>query len=279
MDQAPTISTEHASGIVSKTFQRIRNAVRYPHLVPLWISWQAQGGAKKDPALRMFDMSFSSFPHFNAFVGASHYRSPERELRLFDNYVTGAKTVFDIGANFGVLAGLFAQRASEARIFAFEPHPETFETLKKNLEQNDVSNVATHQLAMGDSTGTVVFTSHGSPASNRIAEDPSLYPTIEVAMTTLDQFAEEHGVPEIDFLKIDVEGAELLVLKGACRMLGSGHVRAGMIELCAGTLVRFGATVDDLLDRLGAYATTCSRSGRKGVLGQLLPRESPIPIS
>lgn len=236
-----------------RTLQRLKNAVRYPHLIPLWLSWKNQGGSAKDPALRMFGMRFSGFPHFNAFVGASHYRPTQDELSLFDNYVTGAHTIFDVGANFGIMTCLYAKRAPDAQIYAFEPHPATYATLQGNLNRNGISNVSTHQLALGNSEGTVSFTDHGSPASNRISEETYLYPTIDVPMTTLDAFVEARGINEIGFLKIDVEGAELSVLNGASQTLGQRRVRAGMIELCPGTLARFGASIDGLLDTLAGY--------------------------
>ena len=151
------------------------------------------------------------------------------------------------------MACLYAKRAPDAGIFAFEPHPVTYATLQGNLKRNGISNVSTHQLAVGNREGKVSFTDHGSPASNRISEVTYLHPTIEVPMTTLDAFVEARGINEIGFLKIDVEGAELTVLNGASQTLGQRRVRAGMIELCPGTLARFGASVDGLLDTLAGY--------------------------
>lgn len=269
----PTNAVSHTrQNAGSKTLQRLENAVRYPHLFPLWLSWNSQGGSTKDPALRMFGMRFSGFPHFNAFVGASHYRPRRDELSLFDNYVTGARTIFDVGANFGIMACLYAKRAPDARIFAFEPHPSTYATLKGNLERNGISNVSTHQLAVGSEKGTVSFTDHGSPASNRISDDTGLYPTIDVPITTLDMFVEEQGIDEIDFLKIDVEGAELKVLQGLSKTLGQRRVRAGMIELCPGTIARFGASVDGLLDTLAGYGYSAFEIDENGHPGAPISR-------
>ena len=82
------------------------------------------------------------------------------------------------------------------------------------------------------------------PATNRIAANGP--DAIQVEITTLDTFCRQSGVPAIDFLKIDVEGAEVDVLRGARELFAERRVDGGMIEICPGNLRQFETSVADL---------------------------------
>ena len=128
-------------------------------------------------------------------------------------------TVFDLGANVGIVSTLAAKRGAE--VYAFEPNPDCFRrllksTLKNHLEaRTHAFNVAlgaevgkgSLQVVRGGTTGGTVVTGAGGEQARR------------VSVTTLDQIVAAVGISRIDLLKIDVEGAEADVLRGAERAL------------------------------------------------------------
>jgi FkbM family methyltransferase len=128
----------------------------------------------------------------------------------------------DVGANIGEYTLRAARLVGPAGdVHAFEPSPASFTLLQANVAQNGYENVAAVRAALGDSNGTV---------SLRIEEDPSLNrldlvsETQPVPCITVDSFRlDSYWAPQnrrIDLIKLDVEGAELLVLRGAERLPG-----------------------------------------------------------
>lgn len=179
----------------------------------------------------------------------------EQKLNLPEGLVSsllrpGARTVFEIGACQGEDTLLYAQAFPRARIYAFEPLPENFAVLRQSLAAYDRAQA--WQLALGDARGEAAFhVSSGVPATGGGAHDPMvsrssslLAPSTErpesldwltfdqairVSTDTLDSFCAEHGVDRIDFIHMDVQGAELKVLEGSRRMLP--HIRAIWMEV------------------------------------------------
>jgi FkbM family methyltransferase len=225
--------------------RNVTTAVRDPEILAKWIEYQWATQTRREPALRIGPAAFRGFPHFNAFLGAWKYRPDDLEISFLKSSLRGAATILDVGANFGVLTVLMGELAPNARIYAFEPHPQTFKALVRNVDANELSGRASLiQSAVGASNGAVSFLETASPATNRIADKDDR--TLQVRLTTIDTFCREHDLAAIDFLKIDVEGAELDVLKGAAAIFEKKLVRRGMIEICPGNLKQFGTSVIDL---------------------------------
>ncbi len=136
--------------------------------------------------------------------------------------------ILDIGANIGLLSCAYAQRLSflDARIYAFEAVERNFEKLRHNLELNHFQTVTPLRLALGDQEGELTFHLPDSEFSGNAVGDNVLstqdFSTAvkesshveRVPMTTLDRWARSQNIERCDFIKIDVEGAELNVLRG-----------------------------------------------------------------
>jgi FkbM family methyltransferase len=120
--------------------------------------------------------------------------------------------VFDIGANIGLTACLFAQRATQ--VHAFEPNPAVFQKLAANIELNKLANVTAHQCAMGATEGEMFF--EGASAYGHVTTSKS---DLRVPVQTADRLVASLGLSRVDILKIDVEGFEPQVLQGAREML------------------------------------------------------------
>lgn len=123
----------------------------------------------------------------------------------------------DVGANVGAYSVRAA--AKGMTVHSFEPNPETLPVLRRNAEINKVT-LDINEVALGSTTGTVGFFSNGGTSRVTMAGDR------EVPVRTLDSFA----YPRVDVLKVDVEGYELEVLKGARETLARCHP-AIMIEM------------------------------------------------
>lgn len=134
-------------------------------------------------------------------------------------------TVFDVGSNVGAYAIPIAQRITSGKVYAFEPSRSTFSTLRKNLKLNSLSNVVPIQVALMDKVGkaqlninvrgrdglnTLGIPSH--PESRVVGEE-------SVRTSTIDEFIRAQNIGKVDVMKIDVEGAELFVLRGASGLL------------------------------------------------------------
>ena len=142
---------------------------------------------------------------------------------------------FDVGANTGQTSSAALHTFPSATIYAFEPDRTSFAALKLNL---DSGRVRPFNLAMSDRSGEAPFFDYGALATSNSLVQDSQYAlrsgnqaTIRtVECETLDAFCEKRGVDRIDVLKIDTEGHDLAVLRGAKRMLAEGRVQFIYIE-------------------------------------------------
>lgn len=145
----------------------------------------------------------------------SHGSFEECELNVVFANLTKQSVFFDIGANVGFYSLSVAHHFKDIEIHAFEPVPDTLLDFKKNISRNKLENkIILNELAVSDKNGSVYMTSdHHS--SNYITEAESPQCTLEVECITVDTYVEKHSIKKIDIIKIDVEGKELSVLKGA----------------------------------------------------------------
>lgn len=141
------------------------------------------------------------------------------EYDAFRGDVRGGDIVFDIGANLGAYTMLFAQWAgAEGRVYAFEPESEPFKGLLRLLDVNGLaSRVVAIPAAVAASEGSAAFRADPVHGSSRLAEAGE----IRVPTVTVDDVCQrEQVMPRL--IKIDVEGAELEVLRGARETIRSG---------------------------------------------------------
>lgn len=139
---------------------------------------------------------------------------------LFEKIVTEGSIVFDVGAHVGfytLLASVLV--GPKGRVFAFEPFPANFSYLKQHLRLNHITNVTAIAAAVSDSAGTAYFENGTHSSQSHLALQGSL----QVETLTLDDLIERGQVSPPDYIKIDVEGAEMLVLSGARALLAKHH--------------------------------------------------------
>ncbi|MHA1291722.1 MAG: FkbM family methyltransferase [Promethearchaeota archaeon] len=147
-----------------------------------------------------------------------------REVCINDQYnysqLKPGITIVDIGAHIGTFtlsAGL--KIGEKGKIIAIEPEAKNFNQLIKNLELNKIENVVPVNIAISDFNGKAnLFIDIGSQGHSLLYQDSSIY-QVPVGVKTLDALLQELSIDNVDLLKIDAEGAELNILKGAKKTL------------------------------------------------------------
>ncbi|MBV6634184.1 MAG: FkbM family methyltransferase [Alphaproteobacteria bacterium] len=155
----------------------------------------------------------------------------EHELDFVRKLSAPNMRMLDIGANFGIYT-LAAAKASgpSGKFWAVEPASTTADYLRQSVEANGFENISVHQLALSDSTGDGFLTISNSPELNALAEEASEN-TEKVALSTLDQLMSDAFPDEqIDFVKLDAEGAEESIIRGGKQFFAE-HSPLVMFEL------------------------------------------------
>lgn len=153
-------------------------------------------------------------------------------IKIFKKSQNEELILFDIGANVGEYSELLSLHFPIAKIYAFEPNSNSFKILTERLGTQP--NITLSNLALGAITGDIDIHYY---AEDHQSSHASLYEKVltdlhgnksidsqKTPITTLDRFSKKHGLKRIHWLKIDTEGYELEVLRGAFQMIKNGKV-------------------------------------------------------
>lgn len=214
-----------------------------------WAYLKAQEGFRRAPALTMLRLiSWYTRCLFTRTVVATLHRwhvqmalpaewrgvgkliytfgeSYEPELIYLDELLHRGGIFIDVGANLGIYS-LAASRivGDTGHVVAFEPSTQSFPALQENIKRNKLTNVSAFPLAASQKRGIARLYRGPNPAFNSLGKDPSWKEETEDVVTdSLDAFLTRAGVNRVDLIKIDVQGAEELVLRGAFNILTSSH--------------------------------------------------------
>ncbi len=182
----------------------------------------------------------------------------EREVHGFiTSNLRAGETFIDIGAHFG-LHTLYAARAvgPGGRVFAFEPGEYQRRYLNENIRRNGLAQAEIVVSLLGDRPGPARYArgpeGHAGMSSIALGAGEG----IEMPMTTLDQFCAERGIKSIGGMKMDVEGAEYLVMSGARRVLNEVGPRFVLYECVDRNSAKFGHTSKETHDLLRSAGYT-----------------------
>lgn len=149
---------------------------------------------------------------------------------------TGQYVFFDVGANIGKYSGMLVKEYPGSFVYSFEPNQKTFEILLQNVS----GKAKCINAGLGAEQKTArLYTYSDSVASSHASIYGEVFSTfhkaanvigMDVKMTTIDSFCEEEKISHIDLLKIDTEGNELQVLKGATRMISEDRIKVIQFE-------------------------------------------------
>ena len=154
--------------------------------------------------------------------------------------------VIDVGAAFGFYSIVASKKVGkQGKVVAIEPQPDSFEMLNKNIKLNKLKNISTLNHAVSLKKTTLKLYSSYSTVQERAGQNPQQY--IEVSADNLDNLLGQLAIDEANWIKVDVEGAELEVLKGATGILSKSRDLALFVEVHSADLVR------PLLELCGSY--------------------------
>jgi FkbM family methyltransferase len=199
-------------------------------------------------------------------------------------------TFVDVGANWGYFTLVAAHAVGDAgRVVALEPDPRVHAELRANVQRNGIRNVSVLAVAASDRAGQATLSGYAEADRNRgvsslVAAPAGDAPSFTVRTAPLDDLLDEQGIEFADLVKIDVEGAEELVVRGMARGLESGRYRRILVELHPGQHpdpARLGATMYEAMNGAGyrgGWIDTGPQAEREALYGRAASRPRLRPV-
>lgn len=180
----------------------------------------------------------------------------EDDIGFFRAAILPGDTVFDVGANIGLISipvGCHLKALGSGELISFEPIPANYARLTANMKLNGLEKIArAYNVALGDHEGTLEIsmeTKHGAQTGNAIASDivgdQKDFIRNVCTLTQIDTLAAKEKIAKVDFMKVDIEGAEMLFLKGAAGFI-TAHRPTIYGEFNSGLMPKFGHSFLDV---------------------------------
>jgi FkbM family methyltransferase len=188
-----------------------------------------------------------------------------KDCRILRRLVNPGSVIVDAGANVGYFSLLFAKWIrSEGVVHAFEPFPGTADRFERNLKLNTTlqRSVILHRSALSDFVGSTNMSipDKKNLGCNYLGHEGEN----EVGVTTLDEFCVKQQLNRLDLLKVDVEGSEVALLRGAEQTIRRFRPIL-MIEVNPAALQRFGYVSSDLIQAIGKHGYRMHHATRFGL--------------
>jgi len=177
----------------------------------------------------------------------------ELDTKIIREEIHEGDIVIDVGANIGYYTLIFAQLVGKSgKVIAFEPESKNFEILKKNVEINNYNNVILEPKIVSEKCGKMkLYVSDSDIVGHRIQKMGTLKNFIEVESVTLDDYMEKLNLDKkVNFIKIDVEGAEPKVLEGSNKILEKNDQLKIFTEFNREVVKKYGIEPKEMIDLL-----------------------------
>jgi FkbM family methyltransferase len=265
MSQLSTAMISRAARGIARRCREMRNTIewRASHALRSEAPWSQNRWGQRYQAV-----SLSEY-HYLRNGNPENYESA-----LIERILRPGMTVVDVGANHGMFSLESAHLVGpEGVIHAFEPTPSTYELLLNNICVNNLKNVKVFPSALGETPGTARLRVHREmSALNTLASVDVTWnrqrlradEIIEVPVSTLDVHVAAEGLDRIDFLKIDVEGFELGVIRGAHGLLRAKRIGLILLEIGDATCATAMVAPIDLLNELASLGYELHRITPEG---------------
>lgn len=175
------------------------------------------------------------------------YESEDSEMLY--KLVKNNDVIFDVGANIGWYSIHLSKKLNGAKIYSFEPIPETFSKLKRNVELNKIDNINIVNIPLSDKVQNLTFyyspSATGASSSVNISEESDIK-KLDCTTDTLDLYVTKNNIERIDFIKCDVEGSELFVFQGGIESIKK-HSPVIFTEMLRKWAVKFNYHPNDII--------------------------------
>jgi FkbM family methyltransferase len=142
-------------------------------------------------------------------------RDTVQRINLGSFKINRGDIVVDIGAGTGTEALIFSEDVGvDGKVFAIEAHPETYLSLRELVEKGRYANIIPFQMAIGNKRGEVFIENQSEHEKNAVSFESDHEESLVTEMMTLDDFVKMNNIQRIDFLKVNIEGAEKYMLEG-----------------------------------------------------------------
>lgn len=193
------------------------------------------------------------------------------ETHWFVRSLREGDVVVDVGANVGYYTLIAGRLVGErGRVFAFEPEPEAFSWLQRNVRLNGLENVVLEQKAVSNEAGSLrLYLAERNRGDHRIFQlEGEERPYVDVEAVTLDDYFGDR-VSDVDFVKIDTQGAEMVILQGMEGILAQSEDLVLAVEYWPKGLHEFGFEPFAMLDLLESHGFR--------FFDLNMPRNQPLP--
>jgi len=204
------------------------------------------------------------------------------EQQLVKNLVKPGMKVFDVGANLGDYSLLFSELVGKSgEVYTFEPTSAIFKKLQERIKERNLKNVNLFQKAVFSKNQPIefnefseeysVWNSIGIPQMQNPLNPQENIPIVKteiVEAVAIDSFCKEHGIESIDYLKIDVEGAESDVLLGTMQLLQEKAIKFIQFEISQKMLEGLNRKAEDTFKILTQNGYECHRIKSNGQVGE-----------
>lgn len=204
---------------------------------------------------------------------------PEPDVRNFcRRFLREGMTTVDVGSNVGFLTRHFSRLVGPSgKVFAFEPDPLNFRFLEFNTRA--CTNVERAQIAVSDNAEpALLHLNFGSGAGNSLVSQTYSVESVSVSCVSLDDFFKSRDNPQVDLIKIDVEGAEIKVLQGMKQTVSRLPDLKIIIEHCPKNLQNAGIKSNAVYDALKTLDLDVAAIRKNGRLRNIAAFEDLEPL-
>jgi FkbM family methyltransferase len=206
---------------------------------------------------RRFDVGFRDWAEDSIYFLGTYENFCTETVK---KYIGRGDVCLDVGANMGWYSTLFRDICgAEGAVHSFEPVPQTFAELEKNVALNgSPPNVFLNNFGLGDEekeTEIYLFDDLPSGHASLAPGKTHSAQAILINIKTLDSYLEMRKIKQVDFVKVDVEGAEMMFLRGAKKLFEQPKAPVIFMEMALGTTKEFGYKPNDLIEFIKNQAT------------------------
>lgn len=264
--------------MASSFFTRVRRMSQRPSLLPEFVQYNFSKLSNGGRPVRALPggIKISGLSGFSEFHSCASFVAPE-ELQVLTNLKLGDGAIVDIGANLGIVSIYLAKSFPERTMYAVEPNPTTYKSMRANLLLNECKNVHAIEMAIAGHDGNVVF--NANPAHRGTASISAGNGRFDTPVTclTLDSFIDRccEGA-SVALLKVDVEGFEALVFgPGGSGILGLRPAPIVYFEVCPALALEKGFAADAAARLLLSQGFRLHRIAPSGTLAAVDIAELP----